>query len=41
MARKKKQSRAIVEEFEAYFGTGTLQDWQRLCRDQKKDRQAW
>lgn len=33
MARKKKQSRAIVEEFEAYFGTGTLQDWQRLCRD--------
>jgi hypothetical protein len=32
MARKKK-SRAVVEEFDNYFGTGTLEDWQRLCLD--------
>ncbi|AEO53546.1 hypothetical protein MYCTH_2114467 [Thermothelomyces thermophilus ATCC 42464] len=32
MGRKKK-SRVIVQEFDDYFGTGTLQDWQRLCRD--------
>jgi len=32
MARKKK-SRAIVQEFDDYFGTGSLDDWQRLCRD--------
>ncbi|KAL2139996.1 hypothetical protein VTI28DRAFT_4426 [Corynascus sepedonium] len=32
MGRKKK-SRRIVEEFNTYFGAGTLQDWQRLCRD--------
>lgn len=32
MGRKKK-SRPIVEEFNTYFGAGTLQDWQRLCRD--------
>ncbi|KAK3906800.1 hypothetical protein C8A05DRAFT_29346 [Staphylotrichum tortipilum] len=32
MARKKK-ARAIVREFDEYFGTGTLDDWQRLCRD--------
>ncbi|KAL2165125.1 hypothetical protein VTH06DRAFT_421 [Thermothelomyces fergusii] len=31
--KKKKQARNIVQEFEAYFGAGTLQDWQRLCRD--------
>ncbi|KAL2127115.1 hypothetical protein VTI74DRAFT_11315 [Chaetomium olivicolor] len=32
MARKKR-SRKIVEEFDDYFGTGTVQDWQRLCHD--------
>lgn len=32
MARKKKP-RAIVQEFDAYFGAGSLDDWQRLCRD--------
>ncbi|KAK4105539.1 hypothetical protein N658DRAFT_503664 [Parathielavia hyrcaniae] len=32
MARKKKH-RSIVQEFDDYFGTGTLEDWQRLCRD--------
>ncbi|KAG7293000.1 hypothetical protein NEMBOFW57_003045 [Staphylotrichum longicolle] len=32
MARKKK-TRAIVQEFDAYFGAGSLDDWQRLCRD--------
>jgi hypothetical protein len=32
MARKKK-SRSIVREFDEYFGSGTLEDWQRLCRD--------
>ena len=30
---RKKRSRSIVREFDAYFGTGTLEDWQRLCRD--------
>ncbi len=30
---RKKRSRSIVREFDAYFGTGTLDDWQRLCRD--------
>jgi hypothetical protein len=32
MARKKK-SRPIAQEFDAYFGSGTLEDWQRLCHD--------
>ncbi|KAL2259467.1 hypothetical protein VTK26DRAFT_6849 [Humicola hyalothermophila] len=32
MARRRKPP-AIVREFEKYFGTGTLEDWQRLCRD--------
>ena len=32
MTRKKKTP-AIVREFDDYFGTGTLEDWQRLCRD--------
>ncbi|KAH6853810.1 hypothetical protein B0I37DRAFT_16153 [Chaetomium sp. MPI-CAGE-AT-0009] len=32
MARKK-NSRDIAGEFNTYFGTGTLQDWQRLCQD--------
>ncbi|KAK4156951.1 hypothetical protein C8A00DRAFT_12159 [Chaetomidium leptoderma] len=32
MARKKK-SRSIVQRFDDYFGTGTLEDWQRLCGD--------
>ncbi|KAK4128744.1 hypothetical protein N657DRAFT_38508 [Parathielavia appendiculata] len=32
MARKKKV-RSIVQEFDDYFGTGTLEDWQRLCHD--------
>lgn len=30
---KKKNRRNIVGEFDAYFGAGTVQDWQRLCRD--------
>ncbi|KAK4240918.1 hypothetical protein C8A03DRAFT_12760 [Achaetomium macrosporum] len=29
----KKKTRSIVQEFNDYFGTGTLDDWQRLCRD--------
>ncbi|KAH6650690.1 hypothetical protein F5144DRAFT_589113 [Chaetomium tenue] len=32
MARKKR-SRNIAAEFNTYFGAGTVQDWQRLCRD--------
>ncbi|GAB1310466.1 hypothetical protein MFIFM68171_00676 [Madurella fahalii] len=30
---KKKKIPAIVHQFDAYFGSGTLEDWQRLCRD--------
>ncbi|KAJ4297205.1 hypothetical protein N0V88_004123 [Collariella sp. IMI 366227] len=30
---RKKRSRNIVAEFDNYFGTGTVQDWQRLCHD--------
>lgn len=33
MAKKKKGRRNIVLEFDNYFGTGTLDDWQRLCTD--------
>ncbi|KAL2023187.1 hypothetical protein VTK56DRAFT_3310 [Thermocarpiscus australiensis] len=33
MPKKKKTTPAIVREFENYFGSGTLEDWQRLCRD--------
>jgi hypothetical protein len=32
MARKKKY-RPIAQEFEDYFGSGALEDWQRLCHD--------
>jgi hypothetical protein len=32
MARKKNR-RNIAGEFDAYFGAGTVQDWQRLCDD--------
>ncbi|KAK3310037.1 uncharacterized protein B0T15DRAFT_386951 [Chaetomium strumarium] len=30
---KKKKGHSIVQEFNDYFGTGTLDDWQRLCQD--------
>lgn len=30
---QKKKMRKIVDEFNRYFGDGTLENWQRLCRD--------
>lgn len=31
--KKKKKTKSIVRRFDAYFGSGALADWQRLCRD--------
>ncbi|KAL2124633.1 hypothetical protein VTJ04DRAFT_998 [Mycothermus thermophilus] len=30
---RRRQPRNIATEFDAYFGSGDLEDWQRLCRD--------
>lgn len=31
--KKKTKTPSIVKRFDKYFGSGTLEDWQRLCRD--------